>query len=168
VEYALTTTPVDGASTESIDPEDPSTYTPAMRFHARGGANPARILTGYKTPQPGAPETTHGQDIVVMRYARDDSGAWPAKRPPMKVRSLGPMQERILRTGRSLKVRALKAPRPKLPSLRRPSLHAPSMPSLHVRETQARVISGMKKGAARLRHRSRPEDVAAAPEPAKV
>ncbi len=40
VEYALTTTPVDGTKTESIDAEDASTYTPAMRFHARGGRQP--------------------------------------------------------------------------------------------------------------------------------
>jgi hypothetical protein len=153
VEFALTTTPVDGAKSETIDAEDPSTYTPAMRFHARGGAIPARILAGYKSPPPDAPETAHGSDIVVMRYARDADGAWPAKRPPMRVRSVGPVQERILRTGRSLKVRGLKAPRPKLPVLHRPSLQA-GMPSLHVGETRVKVISEIRKNASRLRHRN--------------
>ena len=164
VEYALTTTPVDGAKSESIDADDTSTYTPAMRFHSRGGANPARILAGYKTPSRDAVETAHGRDIVVMRYARDESGAWPAKRPPMRVQSVGPLEERVLRTGRSLRVRALKAPRPKitLPSWHRPSLHAPTMPSLprpHVSVPKGKVISGIKEGAARLRHRAgRPQE----------
>ena len=168
VQYALTTTPVDGARPESIDAEDTSTYTPAMRFHSRGGANPARILVGYKTPSPDAVETAHGPAVVVMRYSRDEAGAWPAKRPPMRVRSVGPLQERALRTGRSLRVRALKAPRPKLslPTLHRPSLHAPSLPSLprpHVGATKVKVISGIKRGANRLRHRdAEPEAVAPA------
>ena len=170
VEYALTTTPVDGAKTGSIDGEDPSTYTPAMRFHARGGANPARILPGFKTPARDAIVTAHGRDIVVMRYARDDTGNWPAKRPPMRVRTVGPMQERFLRTGRSLRVRALKAPRPKLPGgLHRPSLHAPSMPSWRVAETRGRVISGIKRGASRLRRRDEePRDETPANEPVKA
>lgn len=156
VQFALTTTPVDGAKSESIDAEDTSTYTPAMRFHSRGGANPARILQGYKTPAQGARETAHGRDIVVMRYARDESGAWPAKRPPMRIRTVGPLEERVLSTGRSLRVRALKAPRPKLPSLHRPSLRTPFMPSLrrpHVSVPKVRVISGIRKGADRLRFR---------------
>ena len=162
MEYALTTTPVDGAKAESVDAEDASTYTPAMRFHARGGANPSRILLNYKTPAADATPTAHGRDIVVMRYARDENGAWPAKRPPMRVRSLGPLEERVLRTGRSLRVRALKAPRPKisLPSIHRPSLHAPAMPSLpHVSVPRVEVISRVKQGASRLRHRDgQPED----------
>jgi hypothetical protein len=168
VEYALTTTPVDGAKTETIKAEDPSTYTPAMRFHARGGANPAHILPGYKTPSPDAAATAHGRDIVVMRYARDDAGAWPAKRPPMRVRSLGPLQERVLRTGRSLRVRGLKAPRPKLPSLHRP--HAPSMPSWpHVSVPKVKVLGDVKRRAARLRHRhGEPEDEAPRGEPANA
>ena len=170
VEYALTTTPVDGAKTESIDVEDASTYTPAMRFHARGGANPARILPGYKTPAPEGAPTAHGQDIVIMRYARDDTGAWPAKRPPMRVRTLGPLQERFLRTGRSLKVRAIKAPRPRLPAIHRPALHAPAMPSLpRLGAQRAKMISDLKKGAARLRRRDpEPEDEAPTGEAAKA
>jgi hypothetical protein len=152
VQYALTTTPVDGSKAASIDARDTSTYTPAMRFLSRGGANPARILAGYKMPSPDAVMTAHGRDVVVMRYARDESGAWPAKRPPMRVRSVGPLQERALRTGRSLRVRALKAPRPHL-SLHRPSLHVPSMPHPHVSASTVKVISGIKQGAARLRNR---------------
>jgi hypothetical protein len=170
VEFALTTTPIDGTRTESIDVEDASTYTPAMRFHARGGANPARILGGYKSPSPDAVATEHGQDVVVMRYARDEDGAWPAKRPPMRVRSLGPIQERALRTGRRLRVRGLKAPRPKLtlslPNLHRPSLRTPSMPSMprpRVRAARANVIKGIRQGAARLRGREKPESTLAPP-----
>ncbi len=164
VQYALTTTPVDGTKTESIVTEDPSTYTPAMRFHARGGASPSRILPGYKTPVPDARTTAHGQDIVVMRYARDDDGNWPAKRPPMRVRSLGPLQERMLRTGRRLRVRGLKAPRPKisLPAIHRPSISTPSMPSFsrpHVTVPRVDVVGGIKSGASRLRHREdKPEE----------
>jgi hypothetical protein len=145
--YALTTTPVDGTKTESIDPDDPSTYSPAMRFHARGGANPARILPGYKTPEDPNVETSHGRDIVVMRYARDAEGVWPAKRPPMRVRSLGPLQERILRTGRSLRMRGLKAPRPHLPSVHAPHV---SVPGLHA----SAQIRALKTRAGRLRHRN--------------
>jgi hypothetical protein len=163
VQFALTTTPVDGTRLESIDTEDASTYTPAMRFHARGGANPARMLPEYKMPAGGAVETAHGRDVVVMRYERDETGAWPAKRPPMRVRSVGPLQERALRTGRSLRVRALKAPRPHLtlPSLHRPSIHAPSMPSFprpHVTVPKVRVMSGIKQRAARLRRREAKPD----------
>ncbi len=158
VQYALTTTPIDGARPESIDAGDASTYTPAMRFHARGGAHPARILTAYKTPPQDAPTTEHGRDIVVMRYTRDETGAWPAKQPPMRVRSLGPLQERVLRTGRRLRVRGLKAPRPHLhlhlPSLHRPDIHAPSLPHPHVRVPKVKMISGLKQGANRLRHRA--------------
>lgn len=163
VKYALTTTPVDGAKAESVDAEDPSTYTPAMRFHARGGANPTRILKGYKTPAPDAPPTDHGQDIVVMRYERDEAGAWPAKRPAMRVRSVGPLQERVLRTGRRLRVRGLKAPRPriKLPTIHRPSLHTPSitLPRPSIRAPRDKVVGGIKLGAARLRRRGEEQDV---------
>jgi hypothetical protein len=167
VGYALTTTPVDGAKTEAIDAGDASTYTPSMRFHARGGANPARVLPGYKTPAEGE-STAHGRDIVVMRYARDDTGDWPAKRPPMTVHLVGPLQERFLRTGRSLRVRALRAPRPRWPAIHRPSLHPPmtlSLPDFKAR--RARVISDLRKGAARFR-RQKPEDEASPAEPASV
>ncbi len=93
-----------------------------------------------------------------MRYTRDETGAWPAKRPPMRIRSLGPLQERVLRTGRRLRVRGLRAPRPKisLPSIHRPTLHTPSMPALprpHVSVPKVKVISGIRHGASRLRHR---------------
>ena len=165
VQFALTTTPIDGARAESIDTGDASSFTPAMRFHARGGANPTRILPGYKTPvQDGGAETAHGQDVMVMRYERDDSGAWPAKRPPMHVRSVGPLQERALRTGRSLRVRALKAPRPHLsmPSLHRPSLHAPSMPTLprpHVSVPSVKVVNTIRS---RLRGEGKQEGETAA------
>jgi hypothetical protein len=149
VEYALTTTPVDGARPESIDAGDPSTYTPAMRFHARGGANPSRMLPGYKKPASGAIETSHGYDVVVMRYARDDTGAWPAKRPPMRVRSLGPIEERALKTGRKLRVRR---PKLRMPAFRR--LHAPALRRIHV--PKVKVFSGIKHGASRLRGRTEP------------
>jgi hypothetical protein len=156
VKYALTTTPVDGTKAESIDTEDTSTFTPAMRFHARGGANPTRILPGYKTPAPDATPTAHGQDIVVMRYARDDEGNWPAKRPPMRVRSVGPLQERMLRTGRRLRVRGLEAPRPKI-SLR--SLPTPSLPRPHIAMPKVHVVGNIKSGASKLRRRDgKPED----------
>src|SRR5690606_24764028 len=149
---------------EDIDADDPSTYTPAMRFHARGGANPARLLPGYKTPAEGDPETNHGSDVVVMRYARDENGEWPAKRPPMRVRTVGPLQERILRTGRSLKVRGLKAPRPNLRRIKRPSIHAPSIPSLRVGET----LRGIKQSASRLRRRGEKQPEEGAAEAAKA
>jgi hypothetical protein len=145
--YALTTTPIDGTKTESIDPEDPSTYSPAMRFHARGGANPALVLPGYKTPEDPSVETSHGRDIFVMRYARDADGVWPAKRPPMRVRSLGPLEERILRTGRSLRMRGLKAPRPRLPSV-----HAPHVSVSGLRP--GAQLQALRTRAGRLRHRN--------------
>ena len=158
VQFALTTTPIDGVRTEAIDSADPATYTPAMRFHARGGANPARVLPGYKMPPEDSPATAHGRDVVIMRYVPDETGAWPAKRPPMRVRRLGPLQERALKTGRSLRVRALRAPRPhlSLPTLHRPSLHAPSMPHPHVsvphvRMPKVKVIRSIRARASRAR-----------------
>jgi len=107
---------------------------------------------------------------VIMRYARDDSGVWPAKRPPMTVRFVGPLQERFLRTGRSLRVRVLKAPHPTLPAFHRPSLHAPAMPALpQFRVRKAKVMSDIRKRAARLRRREdTPEDEAPAAEPASA
>lgn len=152
VKYALTTTPIDGAQAESIDGEDPSTYTPAMRFHSRGGASPARVLLGYKTPDEGAPETVHGHDVMVMRYVRDEEGFWPAKRPPMRVRSVGPLQERVSRTGRRLRIRPrIALPAIHSPRLRRPHFHLPRVSG------GTRVVKGIKKGAARLRRGKAPE-----------
>ncbi|HEU0074212.1 MAG TPA: hypothetical protein VFS30_09385 [Dehalococcoidia bacterium] len=110
VSYALTTTPVDGALLGDVDVELPKTYTAAMRFHARGGASPARTLPGYKRPQGDA--TEHGEDVVMMRYARDESGEWPAPRPEMRLRSMGPMQRRVNQTARQLRLRRLGKLRP--------------------------------------------------------
>jgi hypothetical protein len=116
VAYALTTTPVDGALLGDVDVELPKTYTAAMRFHARGGASPARTLPGYKTPVGGP--TKHGEDIVMMRYARDESGEWPAPRPDMHLRTMGPMQRQVSQALRRFKVRKLHAPRTPLSDLR--------------------------------------------------
>lgn len=117
VSYALTTTPVDGALLEDVDVELPKTYTAAMRFHARGGASPARTLPGYKKPQGEA--TKHGEDVVMMRYARDESGEWPAPRPEMRLRSMGPMQRQVTHALRRLRLRRLRRlPRRPLSDLR--------------------------------------------------
>jgi hypothetical protein len=116
VSYALTTTPVDGALLGDVDVERPKTYTAAMRFHARGGASPARTLPGYKQPR-GEP-TKHGADIVVMRYARDESGEWPAPRPEMRLRSMGPMQRQVSQAIRRLRLRRLRPSRTPLSDLR--------------------------------------------------
>jgi len=161
VEYALTTTPVDGADASTIDANDTSTYTPAMRFHARGGANPARLLTGYKVGAAGAKETAHGRDVIVMRYARDESGVWPAKRPPMRLRSLGPIEERVLKTGRRLRVRRPKLRVPRLRSLPAPSLPHVSMPHVsvpHVSVPKVRVPDGIKQVASGLRRQHASDD----------
>lgn len=109
VAYALTTTPVDGALLGDVGVELPKTYTAAMRFHARGGASPARTLPGYKQPA-GAP-TKHGEDVVMMRYARDESGEWPAPRPEMRLRTMGPLQRQVSQTLRRLRLRRLKPSR---------------------------------------------------------
>jgi hypothetical protein len=100
VRYALTMTPVDGDAGK-LDLGDPATYTPAMRFHARGGAEPVLLLPGYKA---GGDETNarHGPDVVVMRYLRAPDGSWPAPRPRMRVHSAGPIQDRVSRTARGL------------------------------------------------------------------
>jgi hypothetical protein len=127
----LTTTPVDCATADSIDFEDTSIYTPAMRFPARGGANPSHLLIGYKIPDDAAADTSHGRDVVMMRYERDEAGDWPAKRPPMRVRSLGPLEERLLRTGRRLRIRGVHAPRRlHLPAVHRPHMSMPTLRSL--------------------------------------
>lgn len=109
VKYALTTTPVDpkpGAA--PLDMADGSTYTSAMKFHIRGGAQPASVLPGYKTPsEADAGASSHGRDVSVMRYARDADGKWPAPRPEMRLRLLGPLEERLLST--ALRLRFLSA-----------------------------------------------------------
>jgi hypothetical protein len=116
VGYALTTTPVDGALLGDVNVELPKTYTAAMRFHARGGASPARTLPGYKQPINGP--TKHGEDVVMMRYARDESGQWPAPRPDMHLRTMGPMQRQVSQALRRFRVRKLHAPRTPLSDLR--------------------------------------------------
>jgi hypothetical protein len=150
IAYALTTTPVDGATLADVNVEDPKTYTAAMRFHARGGAAPARTLSGYKLPSGDPATNKHGSDVVMMRYARDESGQWPAPRPEMRLRSMGPMQLRAARTLRRLKLRSRSARvrQPHLPGFR---------PGI-------RVFSGLKAHATRLLHRDHPgEDEAIIP-----
>ncbi|MPZ50490.1 MAG: hypothetical protein GEU75_14530 [Dehalococcoidia bacterium] len=97
VKYALTTTPLDLApGSARVDLAQPATWTPAMRFHARGGAEPVALLPGYKASGGAG----HGGDVAVMKYSRTATGAWPAERPEMRVRSRGPLQERAVRAGR--------------------------------------------------------------------
>jgi len=118
VRFALTTTPVDlpdGGGAVRLD--DASSFTPAMRFHARAGAAPALLLPGYKA---GGGEG-HGEDVVMMRYARDEAGEWPAPKPAMRLRSAGPMQERLSREARRL--RSLRVRRPVLRRLALPRVH---------------------------------------------
>ncbi len=150
VRYALTTTPIDGTTRDTVDVDDAATFTPAMRFHQRGGANPTRILPDYKVPADGESSLAHGHDIVVMRYERDENGVWPAKRPAMRLRRLGPLEERILRTGRSIKVRSLRRRRVRLPSIHRPSLHRPhvSMPKLKMIRVRRRAVEQPEAPAA--------------------
>jgi hypothetical protein len=103
VKYALTTTPVDGDSS-LIRYNDPSTYTPAMRFHARGGAVPSMLLPGYKTSEMESGGVSHGQDVIVMRYARDAEGHWPVARPEMRTRRMGPLESRVSQAAHSIGV----------------------------------------------------------------
>jgi hypothetical protein len=85
-----------------LDLEDNSTFTAAMRFHARGGASPVLVLPAFKrTQQPGA--SSHGSDIVVMRYLRDEESAWPVAMPAMHFKRVGPLQARLKSTARSLR-----------------------------------------------------------------
>jgi len=142
VAYALTTTPVDGAALADINVEDPKTYTPAMRFHARGGAAPARTLPGYKLPSGDTEANKHGSDVVVMRYARDETGDWPSPRPGMRLRSMGPMQLRAARTLRRLKLRTRSA---------RLARFRPS----------TRMLGGLKKRATSIFHRGDDADAIA-------
>ena len=102
VRFALTTTPVDVAPGVEVKLDAPESFTPAMRFHGRGGATPSAYLPGYKQPANGE-TTSHGTDVVVMRYERDEAGAWPATRPEMRVRSSGPLQRRLTIATRRLR-----------------------------------------------------------------
>ncbi len=144
IAYALTTTPVDGAPLADIDVENPKTYTAAMRFHARGGAAPARTLPGYKLPSAAPEANKHGTDVVMLRYARDETGEWPAPRPEMRLRSMGPLQLQATRTLRRLKLRSRSAGIVQL----RPG---------------TRMLSGLKARANRLLHRDAGEDDIIAP-----
>ncbi len=106
VRYALTTTPIDSElGAAGVDLADPTSYTSGMRFHVRGGAQPAVLLPAFKTPSRPDEASRHGDDIAVMRYARDEHGAWPVERPEMRLRSMGPLEESLLRAVR--RVRAL-------------------------------------------------------------
>jgi hypothetical protein len=147
ISYALTTTPVDGALLGDVDVELPKTYTAAMRFHARGGAAPARTLPGYKQPQDGP--TKHGEDIVMMRYARDESGQWPAPRPEMRLRTMGPLQRQVNQALRRLRLRRLRGIRPP----RRPlsDLRASSKRFLTMRPSR-QFLGELRGRVARHRH----------------
>jgi hypothetical protein len=116
VKYALTTTPVDSAPGTVLKLDDPSTYTPAMRFHIRGGAVPTTVLPAFKakTDENGEP-LKHASDVIVMRYARLEDGTWKAPRPDMRLRRSGPLQQRLtlaLRRLRRLRRRGRKAAMP--------------------------------------------------------
>jgi hypothetical protein len=89
VNFAITMTPADGSV---IDLADRKTFNPAMRFHAKGGATPTILLQGFKTPAEGQTPSPHGQDVIVLRYSRDEDGNWPVPRPEMRTRSIGPVQ----------------------------------------------------------------------------
>ena len=102
VKFALTTTPVDGDPGVVLNLEDPSTYTPAMRFHIRGGATPTVVFPNYKAPADGE-VAKHASDVVVMRYARGEDGIWPTARPTMRIRRAGPLQQRITLAWRRLR-----------------------------------------------------------------
>ena len=65
---------------------------------ARGGAEAALLLPGYKQGVEHEERARHGQDVVVMRYARDERGRWPALRPSMRLRRRGPIEQRLSRT----------------------------------------------------------------------
>jgi hypothetical protein len=151
VAYALTMTPVDGATLDEVNLEDPKTYTAAMRFHARGGAVPARIIPSYKLPSADPAASKHGSDIVVMRYARDEAGVWP-ERPAMRLRSMGPMQHRTARALRRLKLRSRGARLARMG----PHPHLPHVQSPH-------FLTGLKARAGRLLHRHATEQAAIEP-----
>jgi hypothetical protein len=100
VRFALTMTPIDGDA-RRLDLQDESTFTPAMRFHARGGAQATAILPAFKRWVTDG-EDRHGEDVAVMRYVRDGSGSWPAPKPEMRLHSVGPLQEGVSGTARRL------------------------------------------------------------------
>lgn len=104
VKYALTTTPVDKSSDVDLKLDDPSTYTPAMRFHIRGGAKPSMLLPGFKVlTESGDEPKRHASDVVMMRYERGEDGVWPSERPRMRIRRAGPLQQRISLAWRRLR-----------------------------------------------------------------
>lgn len=103
VKYALTMTPVDLAPGKpALDIADAATFTPAMRFHGKGGALPTIGLPGYKTPPEGESSGGHGHDIVVMRYSRNDEGAWPVEAPQMRIHRVGPLQAKWIGTRKGI------------------------------------------------------------------
>jgi hypothetical protein len=117
VRFALTTTPIDReGGANGIELSDSGTFTGAMKFHARGGAAPELILPGFKTAADLAIGSSHGADVIVMRYARDAAGAWPAPRPEdLRLHSLGPIEDGLLWT--AARLRALTAYRERRPEL---------------------------------------------------
>jgi hypothetical protein len=155
VHYALTITPVDGAGKESVGLNDPQTFTSAMRFHARGGARPALLLSSYKTPSGEGGGGDHGRDVVVMRYSRDESGRWP-DRPIMQLRTAGPVQERLTRTLRRLQARPAPAAAPDalMPRRVRSKGRRSLLPS-------GRLLGGLKSRARRITSRGAPPSTAA-------
>jgi hypothetical protein len=156
VHYALTMTPVDGARSESVDLNDQTTFTAAMRFHARGGARPALLLSSYKTPSGEGAGGDHGRDVVVMRYSRDESGRWP-DRPIMQLRTAGPVQERLTRTLRRLKVR----PAPAVASDALMPRRVSSSNSRRALLPNGRLLGGLKRRARRITSRGAPPSPAA-------
>ena len=168
VKFALTMTPVDGAPVESLDLDDPATFTPAMRFHARGGALPAALLPGYKASQDPNEPSNHGCDVVVMRYERDAEGHWP-DRPLMRIRRVGPLQEGLTRAARQLRLRRITGLRPHRPSLKglhTPTVSMPHLPSAHMPHLPTphmpHMLDGLKTRAGRLKKRPGEAEAAAA------
>jgi hypothetical protein len=62
--------------------------------------------------------TKHGEDVVMMRYARDESGEWPAPRPEMRLRAMGPLQRQLNQAVRRLHLRRLRPSTTPLSGLR--------------------------------------------------
>jgi hypothetical protein len=108
VRYAITTTPADG---DAIDLSNARTFNPAMRFHAKGGATPTLLLPDYKHPAEGEMHSPHGQDVTVMRYARDDEGQWSVPAPEMRTRSMGPMEMQVTYAVKRLSALGLRSER---------------------------------------------------------
>ncbi len=126
VKFALTTTPVDNSPGSVLKLNDPGTYTPAMRFHIRGGAAPTIVLPAYKAllDADGNP-LKHASDVIVMRYARLEDGTWKAPRPEMSLRRAGPFQQRVTLAWHRLRRRARRSRKAKV---------ATSTPELDVAE----------------------------------